>query len=139
MAHGAFRVLIVEDEPLLGMELEENVLSAGHEVVGWATGRVSAMALAEARSPDFAFVDLHLRDGETGSEIAQRLAERGVAVVIATANPDEVDDREHVLGIVNKPYSPETIRAVLRYAVEKLERSDAEPAEPPGFRAPQGV
>ena len=94
------------------------------------------MALAEARSPDFAFVDLHLRDGETGSEIAQRLAERGVAVVIATANPDEVDDREHVLGIVNKPYSPETIRAVLRYAVEKLADGDVDPAEPPGFRAP---
>ena len=137
MAREAFRVLIVEDEPLLGMELEENVLSAGHEVVGWATGRASAMALAEARSPDFAFVDLRLRDGETGSEIAQRLAERGVAVVIATANPDEVevDDVGHVLGIVNKPYSPETIHAVLRYAVEKLESSDAEPAEPSGFLA----
>jgi two-component system, response regulator PdtaR len=133
MADGALRVLIVEDEPLLGMELEENVVSAGHEVVGWATGRVSAMALAEVRSPEFAFVDLRLRDGQTGPEIARRLAERGVAVVIATANPDEVevDDREHVLGIVNKPYSAETIHAVLRYAVEKLQRSDAEPAEPP--------
>jgi AmiR/NasT family two-component response regulator len=63
MADGALRVLIVEDEPLLGMELEENVVSAGHEVVGWATGRVSAMALAEVRSPEFAFVDLRLRLG----------------------------------------------------------------------------
>jgi hypothetical protein len=59
------------------------------------------------------------------------LVERGVIVVIATANPDEVEagDREHVLGIVNKPYS--AIHAALRYAVEKLQRSDAEPAEPP--------
>jgi AmiR/NasT family two-component response regulator len=133
MADDALRVLIVEDEPLLGMELEENVVSAGHEVVGWATGRVSAMALADGRSPEFAFVDLRLRDGQTGSEIAQRLAERGVVVVIATANPDEVEVgvREHVLGIVNKPYSAETIDAVLRYAVEKLQRSNAKPAEPP--------
>jgi two-component system, response regulator PdtaR len=135
MAHGALRVLIVEDEPLLEMELEENVVLAGHEVIGWATGRVSAMALAEARSPDFAFVDVRLRDGVTGPEIAQRLAERGVAVVIATANPDEVDDREHILGIVNKPYSAEAIHAVLRYAAEKLESRDAEPPGPSGFPA----
>jgi len=95
------------------------------------------VALAEARSPDFAFVDLRLRDGETGSEIAQRLAERGVAVVIATANPDEVDDLEHIQGIVNKPYSAETIHAVLRYAAEKLAGSDAEPAGPLAFASPK--
>ena len=70
MGHGALRVLIVEDEPLLGMELEEVVGLAGHEVIGWATGSASAIALSEARSPDFAFVDLRLRDGETGLEIS---------------------------------------------------------------------
>jgi two-component system, response regulator PdtaR len=69
MARGALRVLIVEDEP------EETVVPAGHEVIGWATSQASAIALGEARSTDFAFVDLHLRDGETGLEISRRFNE----------------------------------------------------------------
>jgi DNA-binding response OmpR family regulator len=131
MPRGTLRVLIVEDEPLLGMELEDAVVLAGHEVIGWATGLESAIALAEARSPDFAFVDLRLRDGETGLEISRRLSELGVAVVITTAQGDHVDDPEHALGTVPKPYSPEIIHAVLRHAAEKLEASDAEAPEAP--------
>jgi DNA-binding response OmpR family regulator len=60
------RVLIVEDEPVIGMDLEDAGTAAGHQVIGWATGHSSAMALAEARSPELAFVDLRLRDGDTG-------------------------------------------------------------------------
>ena len=66
MARDALCVLIVEDEPVIGMELEDAVTEAGHEVIGWATGHAGAMALAEARSPDLAFIDLKLHDGDTG-------------------------------------------------------------------------
>jgi DNA-binding response OmpR family regulator len=121
MARDALRVLIVEDEPLLGMELEDDVTMAGHEVVGWAQGHASAIALVEARSPDLAFVDLRLRDGDTGLELSQRLSERGIAVVITSANSSDVDNLGHALGIVSKPYTAETINAVLRYGVEMLD------------------
>lgn len=120
MARDALCVLIVEDEPVIGMELEDAVSEAGHVVIGWATGHAGAIALAEARSPDLAFIDLKLRDGDTGLGISQQLAERGVLVVLTTANSSDVGDLEHVLGIVAKPYSPETIHAVLRHAAEKL-------------------
>jgi two-component system, response regulator PdtaR len=121
MPHGKLRVLIVEDEPLIGMELEDAVTTAGHEIIGWATSHASAIAISEARSPDLAFIDLKLRDGDTGVGISQQLAKRGVVVVLTTANSSDVGDLEHVLGIVSKPYSAETIHAVLRHAVEKLE------------------
>src|SRR5690348_8900753 len=120
MARDALCVLIVEDEPVIGMELEDAVTEAGHEVIGWATGHADAIALAEARSPDLAFIDLKLRDGDTGLGISQQLAERGVLVVLTTANSSDVGDLAHVLDIVSKPYSAETIHAVLRYAAEKL-------------------
>ena len=130
MTGGALRVLIVEDEPLLGIELEDDVTAAGHEVIGWATGHASAIALAEARSPDLAFVDLKLRDGDTGLGISQQLAKRGVIVVLTTANSSDVGDLEHVLGIVSKPYTSDTILAVLRYAAEKLEGNGAVEQKP---------
>jgi DNA-binding response OmpR family regulator len=120
MARDGLRVLIVEDEPVIGMELEDAVTEAGHEVIGWATGHAGAIALAEARSPDLAFIDLKLHDGDTGLGISQRLAERGVLVVLTTANSSDVGDPEHVLRIVAKPYSAETIHDVLHHAAEKL-------------------
>ena len=135
MAKGALRVLIVEDEPVIGIELEEAVALAGHEVIGWATGSASAIALGEARSPDLAFVDLRLRDGETGLEISRRLSERGVTVVITTAQADQVRNREHALGVLPKPYLTETVAEVLNYAAQILEGTAAsEPEAPVGFR-----
>jgi DNA-binding response OmpR family regulator len=132
MGHGALRVLIVEDEPLLGMELEEVVTLAGHAVVGWATNRANALALGDARSPDIAFVDFRLLDGDTGLELSQRLSERGVAVVLTTANAtDHVGKLDHALGIVSKPYSAETIHAVLRDAAEKLDSGGTAPNSVP--------
>jgi two-component system, response regulator PdtaR len=56
----SMRVLIVEDEPVIGMELEDAVVEAGHEVIGWATGHARAIATAEARSPELARFRPHL-------------------------------------------------------------------------------
>jgi DNA-binding response OmpR family regulator len=127
------RVLIVEDEPVIGIELEDAVTEAGHEVIGWATGLASAIALAEARPPDLAFVDLRLRDGDTGFGISQQLAERGVTVVLTTAQADQLVDVEHLLGVMPKPYLTETVVAVLDYAAQKQQGTASEPVRPTGL------
>jgi DNA-binding response OmpR family regulator len=128
------RVLIVEDEPVIGMELEDTVTLAGHEVIGWATGYASAIALAEARSPELAFVDLRLRDGDTGFGISRQLAERGVTVVLTTAQADQLVDVEHLLGVMPKPYLTETVLAVLNYAARKQEGTASGPVRPAGLQ-----
>lgn len=128
------RVLIVEDEPVIGMELEDAVTEAGHEVIGWATGHARAIALAEARSPELAFVDLRLRDGDTGFGISQQLAGRGVIVVVTTAQADELVDVGHLLGVMPKPYLIETVVAVLNYAAQKQQGTASDPIRPAGLR-----
>lgn len=128
------RVLIVEDEPVIGMELEDTVTLAGHEVIGCAAGHASAIALAEARSPELAFVDFRLRDGDTGLGISQQLVERGVVVVIATAQADQVSGAQRALGVISKPYLPDTIVAVLNYVAQKLEGTAPELKPPYGLR-----
>jgi response regulator of citrate/malate metabolism len=109
------------------MELEEAVVLAGHQVIGWATTFDSAMALVEARPADLAFVNSRLRDGDTGVELSRRLSERGIAVVITTADPDHVGQLEHILSVTPKPFVTETVQQVLHYAAQKLESGDAEP------------
>jgi DNA-binding response OmpR family regulator len=128
------RVLIVEDEPVIGMDLEDSVAASGHEVIGWATGHATAMALAEARSPDLAFIDLTLRDGATGFLISKQLAERGVTVVLTTAQADQLSEVEHLLGVMPKPYLPETVEEVLNYAAQKQQSTAFEPVRPAGLR-----
>ena len=137
MPETQLQVLIAEDEPLLAMDLEHVVVSAGHLVVGWATDRDSALMIAGAHAPNLAFVDMRLRDGDTGPEVARRLSARGVSIVITTAHVEDAMKLEGVLGIVPKPCSSQTIRAVLRYAAQRLEGTEAPP--PPGLLAATGA
>jgi hypothetical protein len=78
-------------------------------LIGWATAHASAIALAEDRSPELAFVDLRLRDRETGLDISKQLPERGVVVVLTTAQADQLSEVEHLFGVMPKPYLTETI------------------------------
>jgi two-component system, response regulator PdtaR len=67
------RVLIVEDEALVAMDLRESLEDMGYKVVGVAADSARAFEMA-AMEPDLALVDLNLRDGLTGPEIGKRLA-----------------------------------------------------------------
>lgn len=111
--------MIVEDEVLVAMDLESSLCEAGHEVVGAAGDAEAALRLAEAR-PEIAFVDVNLRDGDTGPEIARRLAhEHGVRVVFLTANPLSVIGRSTgAFGVLSKPFEPAAVSHVLRTVLE---------------------
>lgn len=111
------KVLIVEDEPLIALDIEGMVESAGLAVAGIATGRDRAIALAP--SADIALVDVNLADGATGPSIGRILAEKyGLAVIFMTANPEAVRDGvEGTLGVVKKPILPRTVEQTLKYAI----------------------
>ena len=110
------RVLIVEDEILVALELEETLNDLGHTVVGIAPDRRTFEAFA-AEEIDVALVDLNLRDGETGVDIGRALANRRAAVVFITANPAML--REGVagtIGVLSKPASRKAVADVVEYA-----------------------
>src|ERR1700761_2752251 len=67
------RILLVEDEPLIALDLESILERLGHEVVGVAETRLEAIHLAEHEHPDVALVDIKLRDGFTGVATADQL------------------------------------------------------------------
>ena len=112
------RVMIVEDQALLAMELELVLGESGCDVVGCAMDQASAFAVADREHPDLALIDINLLDGITGPRIAQRLvADQGTAVVFLTANPEQIPEGfAGALGAVSKPFDEQTIRAVVAFA-----------------------
>lgn len=60
------RVMIVEDQAILAMELEMVLGDAGHTVVGCAMDQASAFSIAAREAPQLALVDVNLLDGLTG-------------------------------------------------------------------------
>ena len=81
----------------------------------------SALELAET-GPDLALVDLNLRDGLTGPQIARSLANRyGTKVLILTANPMEAGEPfDGLLGVVSKPWDEKEIART----VSEIRKSD---------------
>lgn len=112
------RVLIVEDQALLAMELELVLCESGCDVVGCAMDMAGALAIAEQHRPELALIDINLLDGMTGPDIARHLIkEYGSAVVFLTANPEQIPDGfAGALGAVSKPFDEATIRGVVAFA-----------------------
>jgi two-component system, response regulator PdtaR len=119
---GRLRVLVVEDEVILAMEIEDLVQREGHDVVGVAVDATRALALARTHQPDLALVDLYLQDGLTGPEIGWTLLhECNVPVIFATASPELVpEDLDDALGVLSKPFTASIFSGVMTYAVARL-------------------
>ena len=128
------RVMIVEDEMLLAMQLAAQVGDAGHEVVGVASAVTEALDLAEKRKPDLAFVDIELADGPTGVDLVGRLVQASPTVVVfVTGNAKRIpSDFAGAAGVLAKPYT----RVALREAIAFFSRAigpGAPPPPPPGL------
>ena len=125
------RVMIVEDQALLSMELELVLGECGCDVVGCAMDKASAFAIAERERPELALIDLNLLDGLTGPEIGRRMVEEfGCAVVFLTANPEQIPEGfAGALGAVSKPFDEATICAVIAFARQLIQHRTLD--EPP--------
>lgn len=124
------KVMIVEDEMLLAMELESEVEMAGHEVTGLAMSSVQARQEIAATRPDFAFVDIHLQDGPTGIDVGRELAKIGVPYVFVSGNIKKIpNDFAGALGAIEKPYTMNGMKNALTYISSVVSGDDS--AEPP--------
>lgn len=110
------KILIVEDEALLALELESEVEAAGHDVVGQAATSAAAFELIERYKPDFAFVDIQLQDGPTGIDIGRRLRGEDIPFVFVTGNLKRIpDDFAGAIGAIEKPYTMNGLQNALEY------------------------
>ena len=126
------RILIVEDEMLVAIELESLLHDLGYEVAGIASDLVAARDYFDS-DLDLALVDLNLRDGLTGPQIGATLGAKGVTVLFVTANPRLLGDGiAGAIGVITKPTDEEMVKSAVAYALAVRRGNRAQP--PPQLR-----
>lgn len=129
------RILIIEDEALVAMELRYVLEDLGYVVVGTAPDARTALALASSGGIELALVDIHLSDGATGVGLGQQLGEAfGVTVLYMTANPGMVSHGvPGTMGVLTKPTDEGCVSEAVEYALH-LRRGEPVPSIPPGLQ-----
>jgi CheY-like chemotaxis protein/DNA-directed RNA polymerase specialized sigma24 family protein len=114
------RVMIIEDEPLIAMELDRIVRSLGHEVVAMASRESAALEQAERHQLGLILADVQLLDEDSGIVAAQRILERfDVPVVFVTGFPERLltGGRLEPAFVVAKPFEEEALKVTLGQAL----------------------
>ncbi len=129
------RILIIEDEALVAMELRFVLEDLEHEVLGVAATAQAARDLVSENDVDLALVDIHLSDGPTGINLGRELGQdMGVSVLFMTANPGMVRDGvAGTIGVLSKPTDEHAVQTAVDYA---LRRRQGQPVDyaPPGLQ-----
>jgi len=120
-------ILMLEDEPLILMDLEFAAEDAGARAL-CASSVVEALSILQAEPVDSAILDVTLKDGETCVPVARALDERGIPYLLHSGDLDRHDETVRALGaeLVAKPASA---AGVIARALSYAERLNPEPVE----------
>ncbi|MDB5724714.1 MAG: Two-component response regulator [Novosphingobium sp.] len=119
-ADSATGVLIIEDEPLISMQLEDIVRSLGHDVVGTAATRTQAQQVIADQRPGLVLADIQLADGSSGLDAVDDILAFGdLPVIFITAFPERLltGDRPEPTYLVTKPFQEASVRAAISQAL----------------------
>ncbi|MFL6830724.1 MAG: response regulator [Sphingomicrobium sp.] len=125
------RVLIVEDNPLLGFLIETSLADVGHDPLGPVPTVDSALDILQSTTPDLAFVDINLDGEQSGLVLGNAFNDRGIpffyasgqlAIARSAAAP--------AMGLIPKPFSPELLVGVVN-AVEGYRDGNLNVSFPP--------
>lgn len=114
------KVLIIEDEPIISLDLQSIVREMGHTVAAIATTRDEAVRAARKTEPGLVLADIKLADGSSGIDaVRQILSEVDVPIVFITAYPERLltGERPEPTFLVTKPFVPETVRVAVSQAL----------------------
>ncbi|MGB3722488.1 MAG: response regulator [Pacificimonas sp.] len=114
------RVLIIEDEPIIAMDIESIVLDLGHDVTGIATTRDEAVAEALEQKPGLILADIQLADDSSGIDAVKDILEKfAVPVIFITAFPERLltGERPEPTFMITKPFQRSTVKAAIAQAL----------------------
>ena len=113
-------ILIIEDEPIIALDLEGLVQELGHGVTGIARTHTEAIASVRALQPGLVLADVQLADGSSGlAAVNEILTSINVPVVFITAYPERLltGEKPEPAFLITKPFQPETVRATISQAL----------------------
>jgi DNA-directed RNA polymerase specialized sigma24 family protein len=113
-------VIIIEDEPLIALDLVQLVNDLGHRVVRVARTAEQAIEAAHALKPGLVLADIHLADGSSGLDAVNEILRTiSVPVVFVTAFPQRLltGTRPEPTFLVTKPFQPQNVKAIISQAL----------------------
>ncbi|MFI5013559.1 MAG: response regulator [Hyphomicrobiales bacterium] len=113
-------VLIIEDEPVIAMDIQAVVERLGHRVVGMARTRTQAVREAARTKPGMILADIQLADGSSGLDaVNDILGSFEVPVVFITAYPERLltGEKPEPAFLLTKPFNDDTLKAVISQAL----------------------
>lgn len=117
-------ILIVEDEPIVAQDIQNNLIAIGFTVCGQARTGEEALSLARKFRPDLVLMDIKLEGEMDGTEAAERIKEElGLPIVFLTAYLDELTIRQAKLsepfGYLIKPFREKELQSTIEIALYK--------------------
>lgn len=119
-AQVATEILIIEDEPLIAMDIEQMVEELGHRVTGIARTHTEAVALFRDTNPKMVLADIQLADGSSGIDaVNDILKTNDIPVIFITAFPERLltGERPEPAFLVTKPFNPDMVKALISQAL----------------------
>jgi len=108
------RILVVEDEMLIGMLLEDMLTDLGHEVAAIVPRLKEAMAAVDRETYDCAVLDVHLH-GESAFPVAEALIKKGIPFVFATGYGERgLPEAYRGRPVLQKPFAKDDLERVLK-------------------------
>jgi CheY-like chemotaxis protein len=127
----ATEILIIEDEPIIALDIEALVRELGHGVTGIARTHQEAIASVRSQPPGLVLADIHLADGSSGlAAVNEILTSINVPVIFITAYPERLltGEKPEPAFLITKPFKAETVRATISQALFFDRRAGATPA-----------
>jgi CheY-like chemotaxis protein len=116
----ATEILIIEDEPLIAMDIEQLVESLGHRVTGIARTHREAVQMFGKTQPRMILADIQLADGSSGIDaVNDILTSQSIPVIFITAFPERLltGERPEPTFLVTKPFNPDMVKALISQAL----------------------
>lgn len=115
------RVMIIEDEAIIAMDIAALVGESGHTVVGIARTRDEARVLAHKEQPDLILSDIQLADNSSGIDAVKDILieQADCPVIFITAFPERLltGDKPEPAFLIPKPYSEDHVRSAISQAM----------------------
>lgn len=109
----SLRILVVEDEPLIALEIEDVLLRLGCEVVGPVAHSAQALELVRTATPDGALLDVTIKDGFV-YPVAVELRKRKVPVIFSTGYASEtLPSAFRTLPLLRKPFNARQLETII--------------------------
>lgn len=116
------RILVIEDEAIIALDLESIIADLGHRTTGVARTHQQAVALAQKERPDLILSDIQLADGSSGIEAVNDILPMigpDVPVIFITAFPERLltGERPEPAFVITKPYTEAQVRSAISQAM----------------------